>query len=288
MPTTYAHWRFGDKCISTLNDNYQELINNNRAIFDFGVHGPDIFFYYNCIKHNDINQFGTNLHNIPFNVTLEKMKPLYEKAEDKKSVLSYILGFVCHFTLDSYCHGYIDRTTEVWDVTHGKIESQLDRYFLIKDGYNPVKKSVTFSLKPGRRIAHDIWTLFPEHKQEDVYKTIKDMLFYLNLLKDSNDIKRWGLTKAMDIAKAPSFKELLLTKENDERCKATNVRLDKYFNKAVEHYPILAKSVIDFLEKGKPLDPYFHNHFCPKEDYKDIPILAYEDELKYEVNEFQN
>ena len=33
MPTTYAHWRFGDKCIKTLPDNLQTIINNNRAIF---------------------------------------------------------------------------------------------------------------------------------------------------------------------------------------------------------------------------------------------------------------
>lgn len=61
MPTTYAHWRFGDKCIETLPDNLQTIIKNNRAIFDYGVHGPDIFFYYNCLKHNKINQMGEKM-----------------------------------------------------------------------------------------------------------------------------------------------------------------------------------------------------------------------------------
>ena len=56
MPTTYAHYRFGDKCINTLPNNLKEIINNNREIFNYGVHGPDIFFYYNCLKHNSINQ----------------------------------------------------------------------------------------------------------------------------------------------------------------------------------------------------------------------------------------
>ncbi|MBQ3419136.1 MAG: zinc dependent phospholipase C family protein [Erysipelotrichaceae bacterium] len=287
MPTTYAHWRFGDKCIDTLDNNLKNIITNNREIFDFGVHGPDIFFYYNCLKHNEINQFGTNLHDIPFKDTLSKIKPLYQKCDNKDAALSYLLGFVCHFTLDSYCHGYIDLKDETCGVPHGKIESQLDRYFLKKDGYNPVKKSVTFSLKPSKEIAHVIYQLFPEINEKDVYKTLKDQLFYLNLLKDDSDIKRWILNKAMDLAHAYSFKELLITKEDDPRCLDTNERLNKLFNIAVKHYPLLANNLVDYLNDKCELDAYYHNHFCPKEDYKQIPILSYEDELKYSINEFQ-
>ena len=66
MPTTYAHWRFGDKCIRMLPDDLQNIILNNRAIFDYGVHGPDIFFYYNCLKHNEVNRYGSAMHDIPY------------------------------------------------------------------------------------------------------------------------------------------------------------------------------------------------------------------------------
>ena len=288
MPTTYAHWRFGDKCIETLPEDLQGLIKRNREIFDFGVHGPDIFFYYNCLKHNDVNQFGTDLHDLPFKDTLEKIRPLYQNCDDKEAALSYLLGFTCHFTLDSYCHGYIDRKAELSECSHGKIESQFDRYLLILDGYDPIKKSVTFSLKPRRDIAHVIAQLFPEQSEEDTYKTLRDMLLYLNLLKDNSDIKRWFLNKAMDLAKVKSFKDLLLTKENDERCKDSMERLIKYFNVALRHYPLLAENLCAFLEGREELDVYFRHHFCPKDDYKDIPILSYEDELKYEVNELQD
>ena len=287
MPTTYAHWRFGDKCIPSLTPELQKIVKDNRAIFDFGVHGPDIFFYYDCLKHNAVNQFGTDLHDIPFRETLEKMRPYYNGCDDKKAALSYLLGFTAHFTLDSYCHGYIDRKDEVSGCSHGKIESQYDRHLLKKDGYDPVKKSVTFSLKPDRKIAHVIHELFPEQSEDVCYKTIKDQLFYLNLLKDSNDLKRWFLIKAMDAVGALSYKDLLITKEDDPRCKDSMLRLDKYFDVALRHYPLLAESLVSFLEEGKELDPYFHNHFCPKEDYKEIPILSYEDELKYEINDFQ-
>ena len=287
MPTTYAHWRFGDKCIKTLSEDLQNIINNNREIFDFGVHGPDIFFYYNCIKKNDINKFGSNMHGVPFEETLEKMRPLYQKSNNKESLLSYLLGFLTHFTLDSYCHGFVELKAMKQNVGHLKIESQADRYFLIKDGYNPVKQSATFSLKPNKKIASDIAELFPELNSEIVYKSLTDQVFYLNLIKDSNAIKRYFLNKLMIMANADNFKQLLITDVDEPICKDSNDRINKYMKVAVKHYPKLAKSLLAFLNDNKKLDKYFKNNFNHKDDYMKIPLLSYEEELKYEIKDFQ-
>lgn len=287
MPTTYTHWRFGDQCIKTLPKPLQDVVNNNRDIFDFGVHGPDIFFYYKCYKQNDVVSYGTKLHQIPFKDTLSNFKISYKKSLNKNSILSYLLGFLAHFTLDSYCHGYIELKSEKQKVGHLKIESQLDRYYLIKDGYDPVKKSVTFSLKPSERIANDIASLFPELGKDVVYEAIKDQKFYLDLLKDDTYLKRFFLTKTFDALKIDRFKDLLITENNDERCKDSNERINKYFKMAVRHYPRLAKNLVNYLDNDKRLLPYFKNNFDRKPDYKKIPILPYKKELKYQVLEFQ-
>ncbi len=287
MPTTYAHWRFGDQCIKSLPIELQNVINNNREIFDYTVHGPDMFFYYNCLKFNDVNKFGKSLHSTPFRDILERLKQRYLNCDNKDAALSFLLGFCCHFALDSYCHGFIDCVAETGLVTHGKIESQLDRYFMIKDGRNPVKQSWTFALKPNKKMAHIFSQLFTEYDEKMSLKILKAQKFYLNMLKDTNSCKRFILIKLMDLAHAYEFKELLITDKDDERCKAINLRLEKYFEIALRHYPLLANSMVAYLNEDKPLDEYFHNHFLPKEDYKQLPILSYEDELKYEINEFQ-
>ena len=281
MPTTYAHWRFGDKCISTFTPELRNLVERNLDIFNFGVHGPDIYFYYNCLKKNDVNRFGSKLHDIPFGETLEKIKPRYDRCVDKEAAIAYLLGFTCHFTLDSYCHGYIERKEEVSGISHGKLESQLDRYFLLKDGYDPVKTSVTFSLRPARWIADVIAFIFPEWDEKQTLKTLRDMRMYLDLLKDNSDIKRGFLVWAMDRFKVPAFKDLLITKHNHPEARDAMLRLDKLFENALEHYPTLAASLVDFLEDGEVLDPYFSNHFCPKPDYKEIPVLPLDEERKY-------
>lgn len=289
MPTTYAHWRFGDKCINTLPKDIQTIIYENRAIFDYGVHGPDIFFYYNCLKHNKVNQLGTDMHNESYKEILEKIKPNYlANQNDLNAKLAYLLGFTCHFTLDSYCHGYIEIKEQKSHVSHALIESQFDRYLLTIDGYNPVKKSVTFSLKPNHQMAKDISQLFGDIDEKIIYKTIKDQKKYLNLLKDNNAIKRFILIKAMDLAHVPAFKDLLITTKNNPLCFDSNLRLFKYFNVALKHYPILAKALIDFLVKDKPLPDYFNHDFTPKKDYQSIPVLTYEEEKKYEINKLQD
>lgn len=288
MPTTYAHWRFGDKCINTLPDYLRNIILNNRAIFDYGVHGPDIFFYYNCLKHNEVNRYGSAMHDIPYKDTLAQIKENFKKTENKDMALSYLLGFTCHFTLDSYCHGFIEKVDETMPYSHGKIESQFDRYLLIKDGFNPVTKSVTDMFHPDKKMAKVISGLFNKFDEDIIYKTLKDQKLYLNLLKDNSDIKRFFLTTAMDIAKVPSFKDLLITKENVEELKPINIRLNKYFDMALKHYPVLADSLIGYLSDKNELNTYFKHNFSFKEDYRNLEILPLDEELKYKVTALQD
>lgn len=288
MPTTYAHWRFGDKCIRMLPDDLQNIILNNRAIFDYGVHGPDIFFYYNCLKHNEVNRYGSAMHDIPYKDTLAQIKENFKKTENKDMALSYLLGFTCHFTLDSYCHGFIEKVDETTPYSHGKIESQFDRYLLIKDGFNPVTKSVTDMFHPDKKMAKVISGLFNKFDEDIIYKTLKDQKLYLNLLKDNSDIKRFFLTTAMDIAKVPSFKDLLITKENVEELKPINIRLNKYFDMALKHYPVLADSLIGYLSDKNELNTYFKHNFSFKEDYRNLEILPLDEELKYKVTALQD
>lgn len=286
MPTTYTHWRFGDQCIKTLPENLMEVINNNRNIFDYGVHGPDFYFYYKCIKHNEVNQYGSDLHNKSGKSILKHFKENYKKINDKDKALSYILGFVSHFTLDSHCHSYVDRASEVTGFSHLRIESQLDKYYLLKDGFDPIKKNLTFSLKPTKKMAKVITALYNNYGEDIVYKSMKDFVFYLKLIKDNSDIKRKFLCKLMKKCNVENFIGLLITKEKYEGIEPLLLRLDKLYEKALSHYKELALNVVNYLNDKEPLDDYFDNTFDDVEDYKSIPVLTLEEEKKYIVEKF--
>ena len=55
MPTTYAHYQFGKDVIRILPGPLQKAIENHRELFDIGLYGPDIFFYYRIFHKNRVN-----------------------------------------------------------------------------------------------------------------------------------------------------------------------------------------------------------------------------------------
>ena len=62
MPTTYAHYKFGKEVLSALPRPLQNSIEAHRELFDIGLHGPDILFYYNALKKDPVNEQGHTLH----------------------------------------------------------------------------------------------------------------------------------------------------------------------------------------------------------------------------------
>ena len=54
MPTTYTHHRFGSECLAALPEELREAVQRYRGLYDTGVHGPDIFFYYRPVCPNRV------------------------------------------------------------------------------------------------------------------------------------------------------------------------------------------------------------------------------------------
>lgn len=62
--------------ISALPRPLRSTVENHRELFDIGLHGPDILFYYHPMKRNTVNGQGYDLHDKPadlFSATLRKL-----------------------------------------------------------------------------------------------------------------------------------------------------------------------------------------------------------------------
>ncbi len=147
MPAIYAHRRFGEEVAKTLPNAYTQLIAQYPEAFTLGTEGPDILFYHRPMKTNDVRQRAYYLHALSGNeLFLHFGKKLIQSAKGEDVLSSngafaaYVCGFLCHFTLDASTHLYIDEHSGK-AVTHGKIESEFDKYLLRLDkkptrGYN--------------------------------------------------------------------------------------------------------------------------------------------------------
>ena len=62
MPSTYAHYRFGQEVLKELPNDIKKIIIENKELYDIGLHGPDLLFYYLPLKNNEIRAVAITDH----------------------------------------------------------------------------------------------------------------------------------------------------------------------------------------------------------------------------------
>lgn len=96
MPSTYAHYRMGQEVIKQVSSPARDIIMKHKQLYDIGLHGPDILFYYHPLVTNPVNAIGYGLHERSGKYFFGKAAEIIETASDKEAALAYIYGFICH------------------------------------------------------------------------------------------------------------------------------------------------------------------------------------------------
>lgn len=188
MPAAYSHYRLGQKVIEQLHDPLKTIILNNQDLFNLGLHGPDILFYNRPYIHSKVNRLGSAMHQQKANIFFKQSLSILTKTKSEAQFV-YLCGFVCHFILDSNCHGYIDAIIAKTGITHFEIETELDRYLMLKDNLNPLTTPLTNHIIINEYIIDNINPFFKTTK-EQLIKSLKGMKFYDHLLVAPHLYKR--------------------------------------------------------------------------------------------------
>lgn len=256
MPAGYAHYIFGQKVLNKLKPETKELINRNIDLYNIGVHGPDILFYYNPLSKNKVNQLGSQMHREEAYHFFEFAKEVIKNSKDKEASIAYVYGFITHFTLDHTCHHYVGEVEKETGLTHLEIESELDRAILVKNHLNPLTTSLTTHIHPNQYVSKIISPFF-HLEEKDIYKALKDLLLYLGLIKAPGKIKRNMVYLGMKIGGIyHSHRGLLINYEPNE--KATD-DIKELLNKLNNSVDIAVKLIEEFLDNK--LDDIYHNDF---------------------------
>ena len=105
MPTTYTHDLFGKEVYRKLPLEMKQIIRKHGNLYRIGLHGPDILFYF-MVSKNPVSRFGVEMHKEKAKAFFEQgMKQVREDGDE--ALLAYLLGFGCHYLLDSACHPYV-------------------------------------------------------------------------------------------------------------------------------------------------------------------------------------
>ncbi len=234
MPAIFTHVRFGNEVAATLPEGLRGLIERHPAAFYLGTQGPDILFYHKLTKSkakNPVRKKGWDMHALPAAPFFERVARLLIQNPDEEN-RAYALGFLCHFTLDSHCHPFIDEHS-VDGLSHGKIEAELDKFSLRTVGY-PTRgfnaATLFFPCEEGRRAS----ALLLDVPEENMQVAISSMRKINGLLSHKRGIVHGFCHAALRLAGMnKSFGEMFLYKKDDERCKALLPTLSTLFDEAV-------------------------------------------------------
>ena len=230
MPALYAHLRFGEEVAKILPEPYQNIIQQYPEAFALGTQGPDILFYHKPTKVNDIRARGTYLH------TLSGEEFFLSQAEKLQggdgALTAYVCGFLCHFTLDVCCHPYInEHSCEA--VTHGKIESEFDKYVLRRDG-KPIRGYNTSTPILDQNGTREAVAKTLDVSEETIALAIQTMQKYNGWFSKKCELFHASVHLLLKIAGMErKFGDMFLHKKDDPLCVDINEALIKKWQNAI-------------------------------------------------------
>ncbi len=263
MPSTYAHYKFGQTVLEKLNNKQlADKINQNKELFFIGLHGPDILFYYEPLRKNEVNSLGYEMHTKPAKDFFQRSKTIVKSKDQNGEYLSYIVGFICHFILDGECHGYINGLSSIGRISHTKIEVEFDRMLLGSEGKNPLKAKLTEHIKIDQKNSEIIAQFFDLVSAKEIMKTIKSMITYNNLLVAPGKIKRSLIYAILKITKSDEeLKDHLISYVKSEECAESNQVLMDKFNGAVGIAVNCIEGYDKYLSSDEAIDERFNRNY---------------------------
>ena len=202
MPNIIAHCWCGEVAYTKSDtETVRNAIKKYHGVFMLGCQGPDPFYLYHRLPWQSKKDFkavlhyGDILHKTHINDTI---RMLLEEAKESRNELdiAYVMGFMCHWSLDAVAHPYIfyetDSLKEDIGNAHQLFETILDKGVLMINNID-IRDFQTYKLlQHPSDTAERVWNLYkPIFKEldgidlplEHVEESIKDFhniqkLFY--------------------------------------------------------------------------------------------------------------
>lgn len=131
MPGYDTHYLFGVHTYRRMPDSaIKNNISRFQSPYKLGILGPDIFFYYATEVVAARKNIGSTMHTSKTDIFFKKCIEYAISQEDEAGIIciSYISGFLTHYTLDCLVHPYVYWMT---DYNH-KTKDYLEKHFSLE------------------------------------------------------------------------------------------------------------------------------------------------------------
>lgn len=199
MPAVYAHDRFGSDVRNHMNESLNALTDRYNSSYREGLQGPDIFFFYHPWCKNRVQRYGVHLHETEASPFFRHALSVVRRYGRDSSQYAYLLGYICHFTLDSECHPYIEGQIKRSGVAHLEIEVEFEKYLLREDGRDPVGTRTADLVYTDSDTAEAIVPFFPSMDSVKVRSSLRGMRLVKSLFRAPGPIKQGAINSIMKL-----------------------------------------------------------------------------------------
>lgn len=262
MPSSYAHYRLGKRIQKAVKEPAKKVIEAYPELFQIGLHGPDILFYYKPLGKNVVNQTGYGMHNWAGKKFFTEAAEVLKEHDGKEAYLSYVYGFICHFALDVSCHAYVEEKIQKSGISHAEIEVEFDRELMVRDGLDPIRQKLTGHIVASDENAEVIQNFYPEISAKQVEKALRGMVFYCDFLVAPSKFKRNLIYTGLKLAGAyEGMHGQIVNYEKNMSCADSTEKLLELYEEAFCLAVKLIEEYDEFLKTGKPLDEIYAFNF---------------------------
>lgn len=259
MPSTYAHYRFGSQLLPTLPADTRRTISRFRRMFDVGLHGPDIFFFY-----SPVTNFGYNLgHKYHF----QNGKDFFTRVcrttrmEGGEAAQSYLYGLLCHYALDRVIHPFIEMLDLPDPTFHVRLEAEFDRFLLEKDGKTPAHEqdlSPHIQLTPGE--CETVAKFYPGSTAGAVRSGVRNMALATRAFSYAAGSRRNLVEGGLRLISS-TLSGMLIPTQPSPDCRQHDETMLELYDQAIQSYPGLLAQIQANLTYGAALDDAFLPYF---------------------------
>lgn len=255
MPAIYAFDRFGAQALATLPERQQRPIQRFRRLYNGGLHGADLFFYFRPMVQSQVRELYHTYNSMTGREFFAQACELL-KNNPSEGAAACLYGL-----LASYCLSV--RLSELFSAQGGscsrtELEVELDRYLLCLEGKTPAHtQDLSPSLKMTRGECVTLALFFPPATAANVYASYSGMVFWTKRLA----AKKRNLTRSLLKATQGSFRDQLMEDHANHRCLHLDSAMADCCAQALELYPEMARQLTAYREEGIPLGDLFAQPF---------------------------
>lgn len=261
MPASFTHYLFGQQVAPQLPYQIHDIILSHKDLYDIGLFGPDIIFYYRPLIPHSVSRIGYQMHKFPARYFFEQAQDIIRQTKDP-ALLSYTLGFICHFILDSNCHQYIYEKIKTSKVSHVEMECELDRMLMISQHLNPLRTNPIDPITVDMGISEKISKIFLPLTPEQVYDSLQSMKFYHQLLISPSPSKRHLVRRFLSMTHTEGLLGGFILKPlPNPDCEESNQELMKRYYTSLKEAPSLLIEFYESLYHNDPLSVRFDRTF---------------------------